>query len=229
MSLARCLAAQGLQLRGGFVPGPADDVPSLPQGIPAAVVWLVAQAGSEIWPHFSASGFAEDGLPDPLDRWSQSIGDALALELGGLGLYPSGGPPFHPFQRWARRIEPLDTSPLLLQLHPEFGLWHAYRFALALPRLEADDAEGIRQQAAAPVPDLCARCVGQPCLRACPVEAFGGQAFAVDRCATHLQGAAADACNNGGCLARRACPVGAHHRYVPAHAAFHMEAFLRLC
>jgi len=30
----------------------------------------------------------------------------------------------------------------------------------------------------------------------------------------------------GGCLARRACPVGAEHAHQPAQAAFHMRAFL---
>jgi hypothetical protein len=30
----------------------------------------------------------------------------------------------------------------------------------------------------------------------------------------------------GGCLARRACPVGQAHVYGPAQARFHMAAFL---
>ena len=226
-ALAQRLAAHGLRLRGGFVPGPTDGLPALPHGQIAAVVWLVAHAGSEMWPVFAASAFARDGQPDPLDRWSQSIGDAIAAELGGCGLYPSSGPPFHPFQRWARRIEPLHTSPLLLQLHPEFGLWHAYRFALALPVLEATDADGIRRQAGVPLADLCLQCKDQPCLHACPVDAFDGHAFAAGPCSDHLRGPEGRDCNTHGCLARRACPVGAAYRYAPAHAAFHMAAFAR--
>jgi hypothetical protein len=35
------------------------------------------------------------------------------------------------------------------------------------------------------------------------------------------------ACREGGCLARRACPVGDEFRYLPAQARFHTEAFLR--
>ncbi len=218
------LARHGLLLRGGFVPVPDDGLPLLAEGRPAAVVWLVAQAGSALWPHFSASPMAHDGLPDPLDRWSRAIGDGLAQALGGQGLYPSDGPPYHPFQRWARRIEGLHASPLMLQLHPTFGLWHAYRFALALPVLAAADAAQM-PAIAAPMADLCLQCDGQPCLQACPVEAFDGKGYAVERCATHLHGPASEDCNSGGCLARRACPVGRDYRYLPAHAAFHMAAF----
>ncbi len=35
---------------------------------------------------------AADTVPHPLDRWSRAIGDALAQEIGGLALYPFGGP-----------------------------------------------------------------------------------------------------------------------------------------
>jgi hypothetical protein len=31
---------------------------------------------------------------------------------------------------------------------------------------------------------------------------------------------------SGGCLARRACPVGREYAYDPAQARFHMQAFL---
>jgi len=219
------LALSGLCLRGGFKPAEGDDLPVQPDGRPAAVLWLVGQVGSECWPAFSASGFYRDGRADPMDRWSKSIGDALAGACGGRALYPSDGPPFHPFQRWGQRAEPLRTSPLLLLLHPAYGLWHAYRFALALPELLPDDARDIAAQAGRLAPDLCLQCDGRPCLGACPVGAFGDDGFARDRCAAHLQGPEADSCLPTGCLARRACPVGAPHRYVPEHAAFHMAAF----
>ena len=226
-TLVQRLTAHGLRLRGGFVPGPQDGLPPLPGGQAVAVVWLVAHAGSEMWPRFSSSEQARDGLPDPLDRWSRSIGDALADELGGRGLYPSEGPPYYPFQRWAARIEALPSSPLLLQMHPEFGLWHAYRFALALPRLGEEDLVGIRRQASAVVADVCLQCEEQPCLRACPVDAFGDEGYAVQPCRTHLAGSAGAACRSQGCLARRACPAAVGFQYAPAHAEFHMEAFLR--
>ena len=86
--LERALAAHGLRLRGGFVPATADALPALPGGAAPAVVWMVGQVGSEVWPHFSAAPFLRDGLPDPLDRWSKSTGTALAAAQGGLAIFP---------------------------------------------------------------------------------------------------------------------------------------------
>lgn len=227
-SLEAALAVHGLRLRGGWVPGPGDDLGPLPGGA-AAVVWMVGQVGSELWPAFARSPFFSDGLPDPLDRWSKSIGDTLARAHGGAAVYPSDGPPYAPFQQWAARAEPLQPSVLLLQIHPRYGLWHAYRFALVLPHLSAADARGLAADAAqgAARSDICLSCDGQPCLKACPVAAFDRGAYAVSACADHLRRPAGQACMQGGCLARRACPVAPSLRYQPAHAAFHMQAFLR--
>ena len=49
--------------------------------------------------------------------------------------------------------------------------------------------------------------------------------YRVDDCAAHLHQPQGVACMQGGCLARRACPVGVDNRYKPEHAAFHMAAF----
>ncbi|MEO6624581.1 MAG: hypothetical protein ABIN37_07100 [Burkholderiaceae bacterium] len=207
------------------MPTMADALPALPGGAAAAAVWMVGQVGSEVWPHFSASSFAQDGLPDPLDRWSKSIGNPLAEAEGGSAVYPSDGPPWFPFQQWATRAEPVATSPPLLLVHPEYGLWHAYRFALMLPLLHPEDAAGLAEAGRLLATDVCARCDGQPCLHSCPVQAFTGTSYRVDDCASHLHSAAGADCMQGGCLARRACPVGAQLRYVPEQAAFHMQAF----
>ncbi len=163
-----------------------------------------------------------------MDRWSQSIGDALAQQYGGVAVYPSDGPPYAPFQQWATRAEPLQPSPLLLRMHPSWGLWHAYRFALLLPELSVGDAGTLLAAAAPSVdPDICRNCDGQPCLQACPVDAFRAGAYDVGACASHLHGPTGADCMQDGCLARRACPVAPALRYAPAHAAFHMQAFIR--
>jgi hypothetical protein len=222
--LEAALARQGLRLRGGWVPRPGDALPDLAAG-PVAVVWMVGQVGSQCWPHFARSAFFNDGLPDPMDRWSKHMGNALARQCAGRAIYPSDGPPFAPFQQWAGRAEPLQTSPLLLQIHPQYGLWHAYRFALAVPKLYPADAAELLQAGMQSAADLCLSCDGQPCLSACPVDAFTPQAYEVDRCAAHLHAPAGADCMATGCLARRACPVGSEYRYGPAHAGFHMAAF----
>ena len=227
-TLSAALQAHGLHVRGGFCPDPAEGL-HLPDGRAAAVLWLVGNVGGSVWDAFAASPFAGDGQAHPLDRWSRHVGDTLAQEFGGLALYPFTGPPeqpaYHPFQQWAARSEPVHTSPLMLRIHPQYGLWHAYRFALVFPTLEPLDREALRAPAQGESP--CLRCADQPCLNACPVDAFDGQAFAVQRCNTHLHSPSGSHCMEAGCEARNACPVGAELRYAPAQKAFHMAAFAR--
>ena len=224
--LQDALSGHGLHLRGGWRPESGDGIPTLPDGQNAAVVWMVGAVGSALWSAFRASSFYADGLPHPLDRWSRAIGQALAQRWGGLALFPFDGPPYHPFQQWASRAEALHSSPLMLRMHPDYGLWHAYRFALALPTLVAADLQPPSSAQTAASPDQCLRCEGQPCLQACPVQAYTGTSFQVDACSTHLHRVSGQACMQSGCLARQACPQGQAYAYMPEHAAFHMQAFV---
>ena len=226
--LDAALACHGLLLRGGWRPGPQDLVPPFPGGKKAAVVWMVGGIGSQLWPAFKASPFFQDGLAHPLDRWSQDIGEALANRWGGVALYPFEGPPHYPFQQWATRAEQLQSSPMMLRIHPKHGLWHAYRFALALAEVLPGDLQLTSSTQEAHKPDLCLTCVGQPCLRVCPVQAYTGTTFELNACAAHLKTVEGKACMQMGCMARRACPVGQQHTYVPEHAALHMNAFVNI-
>jgi hypothetical protein len=201
----------GLAFRGALHPGPDD-------GIAAGTLVLLGFAGPRGWPDFAVSAEAQDGLPDPLDRWSRRVIDALARASGGAALYPFGGPPWHPFQRWAQRAEPVHPSPLGILIHPDWGLWHSYRGAVALPvRLDLPPPDRR--------PGPCDACATRPCLTACPVAAFGAAGYDVARCAAHIASAAGGDCMEAGCAARRACPVGTAHRHGAAQAGFHMRAF----
>jgi cytochrome c553 len=226
--LQETLNPYGLSLRGAFVPEAADKVPDLPDGKPADIVWLVGVVGSNFWSHFKTSTFFSDGLSDPLDRWSCAVAEELAARFGGVALYPFDGPPYHPFQRWADRAEATQPSRMLVRIHPVYGLWHAYRFALALAATPGEDlAATAHASKALNAADLCVNCHDQPCLNVCPVQAYTGTAFLVNACAQHLHSGTATDCMQNGCLARRACPVGADFRYGPEHAAFHMQAFAK--
>jgi hypothetical protein len=114
----------------------------------------------------------------------------------------------------------VHPSPLGLLIHPEWGLWHAYRGALVLP-------DRIELPAVAPSVHPCAGCAAKPCLPACPVQAFRDGSFHIELCVNHVSSAAGSDCREHGCRARRACPVGAEFRYIEDHARFHMHAFLR--
>jgi len=215
MSVARveaALAPAGLLVLGGFEPAPEDEVPD-----PCATVLLIGNAGPAMWDRFAAARGTE---PDPLDAWTRRIVDAVLAQLAkSLGparaRFPFEGPPYLPFQRWAVRAG-LSRSPLGLTVHPVYGLWHAFRAALLFERRFASPAAGTGP---------CAVCPDKPCLSACPVEAFDGTAYDVAACRGHLATEAGDACRDGGCLARHACPVGRDRVYAPAQARFHMAAF----
>lgn len=217
--IAKALAATGLMLRGGFVPAPADGLPPLADGRTARTVFLVGNAGPALWRVFAASAEARDALPHPLNRWTRrQVGGAAAL-AGGAALYPFDADPPWPFQRWARRAEPVHPSPIGLLIHPEYGLWHAYRAAILL-------ADKLDLPPPAPAASPCEACPDKPCLSTCPVGAFSKAGYAIGACLNHLEVPAGEDCMETGCRARRACPVGATYRQEPAQAGFHMRAFL---
>jgi hypothetical protein len=211
------IARAGLVARGAFRTDEPERTASL-AGVRTIV--LVGMAGRAGWDSFAASAEAQDALGHPLDRWSQRVIGALAEELGAVALYPFGGPPYWPFQQWARRCEPVHPSPLGLLIHPVYGLWHSFRGALGFP-----EALDVPTWEATPSP--CDSCAEKPCLGACPVGAFFVGGYDVAACVEHLKSAAGADCMDHGCLARRACPVGAEHAHGAAQAAFGMRAFLR--
>ena len=217
-SVCRAVEATGLTPRGGFHPEDGDGVPALADGRAPGTVVLVGVVGHSAWDAFRGSDESR-AASNPLDRWSRRVVTALAAELGAAPLFPFGGPPFLPFLRWARRAEAVHPSPIGPLIHPDYGLWHAYRGALAF-------AEAMTLPAADERPRPCDTCADKPCLSTCPVDAFGADGYDVPACIGHIGAAAGRECLHRGCLARRACPVGVAYRYAPEQMAFHMRAFL---
>ena len=169
--IANSLSPHGLILRGGFNFNADESAPHGPSGAPARSVLLVGQAGSAPWPHFLRWRETQSAeLKNPLDTWSRQILGAVAQEFGARVVSPSDRP-YLPFQQWATRAEGLKPSPLGILMHPEYGLWHAYRGALLF-----ETAISI-QLPEKPI-HLCDLCVGKPCLKACPVGAHSESGFA---------------------------------------------------
>ncbi len=179
---------------------------------------LVGVVGRDCGDAFQAAAESRE-WPDPLDRWSRRVVTELAAELGADALFPFGDPPFLPFIRWAQRAEAVHPSPIGPLIHPDYGLWHAYRGALAF-------AESIDLPPADERPRPCDTCAEKPCLATCPVGAFSQDGYDVPACIGHISGDRGGDCLGGGCLARRACPVGVAYQYAPAQMGFHMRAFL---
>ena len=225
LTITTVLAPHGLILRGGLNFTERDAAPPLADGRPSRSLAMIGHAGSQMWPHVLASLEAQDGAPDPLDRWSRRLLNDIARTLSGRLIMPSDGPPYWPFQAWAQRCETVWPSPIGMLIHPDYGLWHGYRGAIALPDACPDWDHLIC--ASAPPPDApCQTCPDRPCLTACPVDALEPGSYRVARCRTHLADAGSTApCFEAACLARAACPIGTAYRYIPAHARFHTEAF----
>ena len=212
------LSANGLIPRGGFNFGPDDETSAGPSCAPARSVLLVGHAGPSIWPHFTRWREQQTAdLKNPLDAWSRLvIGDAAA-RFGARAVFPSDKP-WLPFQQWAMRTEGLQASPLGILMHPEYGLWHAYRGALLF------DTELPLTPPHNPI-HLCEACTGKPCLKACPVGAHSTAGFAYQDCLDHVRSPAGEPCRSGGCFDRNACPHGTAYRYPADQQAFHMAAF----
>ncbi len=217
-SLEPALEPYGLKLRG-VVALNQDEI--LNYGfVEYASVALVGNIGSSLWPLFSQSAEFADGNADPLDRWSLRVAEELAPGLNAKPVFPFKGPPYLPFQQWAKRAEALQQSPLGLMIHPQYGLWHAYRFALLMP----EPVEVL------PVPydSPCLSCQDQPCLNTCPVAAITASGYNVDSCADYLNLNPEADCFQHGCMARYQCPVGQEFRYLDKQSQFHLKAFSKL-
>ncbi len=219
--ISAALAAHGLIPRGGFVFDNSDAAPEGPEGKPARSVLLVGQAGAAPWSHFQHWREARpSNLQNPLDSWSREVIGAVAREFGARAVSPSDKP-YLPFQQWAMRAEGLRPSPLGILMHPEYGLWHAYRGAL-LFEVELEFVE-LREQS-----HLCDLCLGKPCLKSCPIDAYSEAGFAYEKCLGHVRGASGGACRTRGCLDRNACPYGLAYRYPAEVQAFHMKSYASL-
>jgi len=209
----------GLIFRGGFLVTPADSVPLQPNGEPSKSLLLFGQAGPSIWPAFSQSPELSDNQPHPLDRWSERVGQSMADQLKGQLLLPFGEAPHHPFLRWASRVEDVQPSRLGMLIHPIHGLWHAYRFAIALAE-PVSDLPTLESRE-----NICNQCQTQPCLSQCPVKAFDGTQYDVNVCFQYLRETPESVCHTSGCQAREACPEGKQSHYPVEQKQFHMKQF----
>jgi epoxyqueuosine reductase QueG len=177
-------------------------------------VILIGNAGLDMFRRFATQ---RDERTASLDEWTKAAVDPLAANLGARAIYPFDMP-HQPFLTWARLAGAGHVSPLGLNIHSTYGLWHAYRAALLFP-VEFD----MPRNSAGAHP--CESCADKPCLSACPVNAFDEKTYDVAACGQHVLSSAGEDCMRGGCKARLACPVGKQYQYHPRQMQFHMRAF----
>jgi epoxyqueuosine reductase QueG len=190
---------------GWFSPSNMDDTKQ---------IILIGNAGPDMFRRFARSGV------QTLDEWTRKIVEPLAEDLCAKAVFPFDQPAM-PFLSWARLAGAGHISPLGLNIHPTYGLWHAYRAALLFP-VEFD----LPRPSNSVHP--CESCAEKPCLTACPVKAFDGSSYNVAACGEHIKSGAGQTCMEGGCLARLACPIGKAYQYTKPQTQFHMRAFREL-
>ena len=169
----------------------------------SAVVF--ASTGSRLWDAARARGRL-----DPVDCIVREVIDGLPRRSDRRWVRCADDVPDAPDFRALARAAGLGwPSRLGLLLHPDFGTWIGLRAAVFVP-----DRLAATGPLAGDGP--CARCPA-PCVSACPAAAIADP-WDASRCLPWQ--AAADTCH-GGCLARRACPVGAAHAYAPDQHRYH--------
>jgi hypothetical protein len=204
-----------LRCCGGLHPTPTDGLADT-----VATIIIVGSISNHPMPGFW-SAFEDNKPPgkNPLESWATEILSIIAQDLNADTLFPFVGPPYIPILSWAQQAEPVHPSPFGVFIHPIYGLWHSYRGVLLfkekidLPNFEATTSP-------------CEMCEEQPCTSTCPVNAIENGHFDLKACIGFLESHQGSTCLKGGCLARRACPIGQNHQYGPAQANFHLSAFL---
>lgn len=211
--LEAAAAVRNLAVYGAWHP---QDDPDTPEG--TRTMLLLGPLEPGFWAEVTRSPEFTDGRSDPLDRWSRRVIGTWACDLGDgtKALFPFGGPPWHPFIRWAQASGRAHISPVGLLVHDSAGLMISYRGALALKtRIDLPN----------PPPTPCASCTHRPCTLACPVSALTPTSYDVPACKSHLDTAAGLDCHGRGCAVRRSCPVSRGHGRAEAQSAFHMRSF----
>lgn len=215
------LAEAGVNLAGVLTIGAYDErVPSgwrsaalLPSARSAVVL---ATGGPAFFRAFRESPDAQEPI-DPLDRFLVRVVEAAVraepAAVAGYYFERRGG--FADFMELARVCGLGVPSRLGILIHPEFGPWLAIRALILTERLLAatQGDSGF---------EPCSGCPA-PCAGACPGDALHAAVFDLPRCAAHSE---RDPACQLGCAARRACPVGAPHRYDPDAEAHHRAAAL---
>ena len=198
------LAPLGLKTFGWF---DADNLAGL----------LIGNVGGSHWEVFQSSPEAGDGKPDPMNRWTERVIAPISTVFSCQARYPFGED-IWPFQRYAQAATGMKQSPIGLLIHPEYGLWTAFRAALMFEGLNLPKRSVSK-------PHPCDDCSAKPCLSTCPINAFTKAGFAYQDCRSYLRTSAGKKCLNSGCLARKSCSVGREYLYEDDHQAFHMKAF----
>ena len=214
------LRRQGLNLQGTVCRQTAldlaPDLADLPQTFPSLL--LVGSSGQGLWDTIVGSRSSQ---PHPIDSHCLGALTAFGASAGAAGvdtrlIWHGGSDRPFPVVQLGEALGWSQRSRMGIGIHPQRGLWFAYRGVVAI-------GQELRVDSTAPPPGLnspCAECEGTPCISVCPVSAVGGPG-GVDLGLCFDERERQGAVCGGRCLSRLACPVGSDHRYSLAQIAHH--------
>ncbi|MEM8859435.1 MAG: hypothetical protein AAGD96_13995 [Chloroflexota bacterium] len=168
---------------------------------------LLGNGGQLFWEALDRYGWP---LENPVDSFSLHLTQNLLESFSkpadsSLILYPQQSHMI-PLQQLGSLAGWGTPSPIGNSIHPQFGLWFAFRAAfLTTVKLPVTHVN-VEQSP-------CETCRKKPCQTACPVNAVKGNSeqFELYQCIDHRV-KEGSSCRSK-CLARLACPVGREHRY----------------
>ncbi|MEM7209070.1 MAG: hypothetical protein AAF434_14700 [Pseudomonadota bacterium] len=203
------LAQNGLNLWGVLdcarIPESARELFS-PEINPSAYSRLIVlgNTGAQLWKFLQARGMDRS---DPIDSASLDLAKRFCESYLPRGKHTVVFPTDYvvPLQRVGAILGWGEPSPLGIGIHPERGLWWAYRSAIMT---SIDVPVTTVVDASSP----CDQCKSRACENACPAGAVNVEAsFNVDAC--FRSRALKNSICRDRCHARLACPVGNEYRY----------------
>ncbi len=209
LPLQSCLDNAGLNRQHVFnlADLPEDVLAPLEPALDETQLILFGHAGRRLWDCVQAEG---QSAANPIDEYSvrtvrawlqQALPAAQARFVFPIGL-PDGK--HAGLQRLGTLAGWHHPSPFFVGIDAKYGSWFAYRAAIltntALPASEVED-----------LGHPCLSCETKPCLPACAGDALASGQMDMNAC--HRQRLLENSPCALGCLARRACPIGAEYRY----------------